>query len=55
MCLLVLGMGWTPEAFHALLLVAEMSIGIGFQVIHQMNCGFHFIWGGIGILQLIFQ
>ena len=54
MRLLVLGMGWTPVAFHALLLVAEMNIGIGLQVIHQMNrIPPH--PGGIGVLKLILQ
>ncbi len=53
--LLVLRMGRTPVALHALLLALEMNLGISFQIIHQMNCEFGLRRGGIGMFQLLFQ
>ena len=48
-------MGRTPVNFHALLLAPEMNVGIGFQVIHQMNREFQLLPGGIGVVQLLLQ
>jgi hypothetical protein len=53
--LLVLRMGRTPETFHALLLALEMNLGIGFQVLHQVNHEFQLRHPGIGGMQVFFQ
>jgi hypothetical protein len=53
--LLVMRMDRTPVSFHALLLVLEMNIGVGFQVIHQINREFRLLPGGIGVVQLLLQ
>ncbi|MGD0816289.1 MAG: hypothetical protein ABSA83_22075 [Verrucomicrobiota bacterium] len=51
----VLRMDRAAVAFHALLLRLEMNIGIGFQVIHQMNGEFGLRPGVSGVLQLLSQ
>jgi hypothetical protein len=48
-------MGRTPITFHALFLVLEMNIGIGFQVIHQMHRERRLLPVGMEVLQLLFQ
>jgi hypothetical protein len=53
--LLIMRVGRTLVSFHAVFLGFEMNVGVGLQVIDQMNSECQILHRGIGGVQLLFE